>query len=171
MRKLILLIIATICLTSFNNIYAKTADSLAIIKLKEDIEQLKAKTDSSKKVLNKQLKDSRFIPVRFTIGPIYKGFGDYIGQIGIATKFSFKQWNYKHYIYADLTLEWWDEVNFALGYLYNINNYFMLGASFDVLTVRPAIMLSITNSKYFSDYHLSFGKNGMGGGLSIGMCF
>ncbi len=181
MKKFLLIITSILLFTSFNNIFAETNDSLAIEQLKQDVSKLRIKALLTENKYKKQKEDARFKPISFTIGPVFKIFSciyDAHTFMGLATKFSFKQWNYKHYIYADFTIGEGEDylsspppVSFAVGYLYNINNYIMIGGVFDALTITPGAILSITNDKYFGDFHLGLGGYGIGMGFSFGMCF
>ncbi len=179
MKKYFPLILIIFSLSCFNNIFASNNnDSLKIKELLNEVTKTKEKLKIADKKLTEKDDYQKFIPIRFTISITSKMLHDYLAT-GFATKFSFKQWNYKHYIYADITCG--DNsylymnnpfMSFALGYLYNINNYFMVGPIVDFTVtsepiISPGVILSITNDRYFIDLQGSY----IGCGIGLGMCF
>ncbi len=194
MKKLIIILIF-LCITNHSKLYANTNDSLTLTELKNAIAELnieyeklkekkitllkqeRVKENSSANTFEKTLKTH---PVKFAWGVMKKralGSGEHL-NVGLAMKFSFKKWNYKHYIYAEpsIFLKNFMWVDIAVGYLYNFYNGLLLGASFDVLTLRPAVILSYMTPNYFIDVQVSskgfedrVGHFGFGFGL--GKCF
>ncbi len=174
MKRISITFLIIFCLVCGSNTYAN--DSLSIENLQNELIKLNQKIDTLNSEID-SIKILRFKPIKFAIGFIHKWNYEDWGElylIGVNGKFSLKKWDYKHYIYADITCgkhKRKNKTSFALGYFYNIFDYVMLGASFDVLTVQPAVMVNITNDKIFTDLHFSFGKNGIGSAYSIGFCF
>ncbi len=157
------------CLANFNQTYANNNDSLTITELQKEVDNLNSKLDTISKNLDKSSK-KKFHPVRFAFGGITKFYYG-TGALGFCAKYSNKNWDYKHYIYADITKSFDDDVYFAVGYLYNIYDYIMLGASFDVIALRPAVMLNLTNDKIFVDFQFSSDFDGNSGiGAAFGIC-
>ncbi len=195
MKNLLLIITLIFALISFSKVYANN-DSLTIIELQNEVKNLNLDISELKEHTTNFKEETMFFPTRFVIGLMYKwDFDDDIDLIGLSMKFSKKSWgDYKHYGYIDISIgsvrndyypdDWEYVVDYyeyngvfgaSFGYLYNINNYIMVGGNIQLtipeFSVIPALMVSISNDKFFNDVHFSVGKYGFGMGYSIGMCF
>ncbi len=195
MKKISLIFIALFCLVLESKTYANNSDSLTITELQKEVDNLSLQLNAVNKDLANSVQDIRFKPINFTLGIICKDYhrkycyeNDFF-LWGIAVKYSRKEWNYNHYIYADITHGYElynvgrndnrykkiesNQLGLSVGYLYNICNYIMLGATFDVINIAPSIILSITNDKIFTDLHYGYviTEDVLGIGISVGLCF